>query len=68
MAKKVKRKPHKGLQKRFTLSSKGKPKFKSPFAGHLMSSKSGRRKQRLRRAAVLTGAIADNVRRALCAD
>ena len=63
-----KQKPHKGLSKRVTLSSKGKPRFKKAFAGHLMSAKSGRRRQRLRRAGLLTGQLADNVRRALCAD
>lgn len=61
------RRTHKGLRKRFKLSAGGKPRFKKSFAGHLMSGKSGRRRQRLRRAGILTGAIADNVRRALCA-
>ncbi len=65
---KYKQKPHKGLRKRFKLSARGKPRYKKPFAGHLMSSKSGRRRQRLRRPATLTGAIADRVRRALCAE
>ncbi len=62
-----KKKTHKGTQKRFKLSAKGKPRYKKSFAGHLMSSKSGRRCQRLRRTVTLTGAIADNIRRALCA-
>lgn len=65
---KVKRKPHNGLRKRFTLSGTGKPRYKKSFAGHLMSGKSGRRRLRLRRRATLTGAIAKNVARALCAD
>lgn len=60
------RRTHKGLRKRFKLSANGKPRFKKPFAGHLMSGKSGRRRQRLRRAGILTGAIAANVREALC--
>ena len=33
---KFKQKPHKGLSKRFKLSAKGKPRYKKPFAGHLM--------------------------------
>lgn len=61
-------KPHKGLRKRFTVSARGKLRYKRPFAGHLMSGKSGRRRQRLRRAAILTGAIARNVGRALCVE
>lgn len=65
---KRKLKPHKGLSKRFKLSANGKPRFKKPFAGHLMSGKPGRRRQRLRRPGLLTGAIAANVRRALVAD
>lgn len=63
-----KQKPHKGLSKRFRLTAKGKPRFKKSFAGHLMSGKAGRRRQRLRRPGILTGAIAANVRRALVAD
>jgi large subunit ribosomal protein L35 len=62
-----KQKPHNGLRKRVKLSARGKPRYKKPFAGHLMSGKTGRRRQRLRRVATLTGKVADNVRRALCA-
>jgi len=64
---KGKQKPHKGLRKRVKLSANGKPQYKKPFAGHLMSGKPGRRKQRLRRLALVTGKIADNIREALCA-
>ncbi len=63
---KFKQKPHKGLSKRVKLSAKGKPRYKPPFAGHLMSGKSGRRKQRLRRLTTVQGKIADNIREALC--
>jgi large subunit ribosomal protein L35 len=63
-----KQKPHKGLGKRVKVSANGRPRFKKPFAGHLMSGKSGRRRQRLRRAGLITGKLAANVRRALCAD
>ena len=60
-----KQKPHNGLRKRVKLSAGGKPRFKKSFAGHLMSGKSGRRRQRLRRVGLLTGKLADNVRCAL---
>jgi len=63
-----KRKPHKGLQKRFKVTARKKLRYKKPFAGHLMSGKSGRRRQRLRRPGILTGKIAANVLRALCAE
>jgi large subunit ribosomal protein L35 len=58
-------KPHKGLRKRIKVSAGGKVRYKRSFAGHLMSTKTGRRRQRLRRPGALTGKIADNVRRAL---
>ena len=58
-------KPHKGLRKRVKVSAGGKVRFKRSFAGHLMSGKPGRRKQRLRRTGQLTGKIAQNVREAL---
>ena len=61
-----KQKVHKGLRKRFKLSAKGKLRYKKSFAGHLMSGKPGRRCQRLRRPGILTGAVAENVKRALC--
>ncbi|MBK9119676.1 MAG: 50S ribosomal protein L35 [Phycisphaerales bacterium] len=61
----IKAKPHKGLKKRVKLSATGKPRYKKSFAGHLMSGKSGRRRQRLRRVGVLTGKLAENVRLAI---
>ncbi len=61
-------KTHKGISKRFKLSSKGKPRYKKSFAGHLMSGKSGRRCQRLRQTATLEGALAQTIRRALHAE
>lgn len=64
----MKRKPHKGLKKRVKVSANKKVQYKRAFAGHLMSSKSGRRKQRLRRPATVQGKIADNVLEALCLD
>ena len=67
MSKSCKQKVHKGLRKRFKVSARGKVRYGKSFAGHLMSGKSGRRRQRLRRTVTLTGAVADNIRRALCA-
>lgn len=61
-----KRKVHNGLRKRVKVSAGGKVRYKKSFAGHLMSGKSGRRRQRLRRVATLTGTLADNIKRALC--
>ncbi|MBU0641446.1 MAG: 50S ribosomal protein L35 [Planctomycetes bacterium] len=60
-----KMKAHKGLRKRVRLTSTGKVSRRKSFAGHLMSGKSGRRRQRLRRQVTLVGACARNVRRAL---
>jgi len=44
-----KMKSHKGLLKRVRITGKGKVKFKRAFAGHLMSHKTGRKCQQLRR-------------------
>lgn len=58
-------KPHKGLKKRVRVSANGKVRRQMSFAGHLMSAKSGRRRQALRKKAALVGAYAKSVRRAL---
>lgn len=63
-----KRKPHKGLSKRVRVTPRGKVVRKSSFAGHLMSGKSGTRKQRLRKPKLIITKIADNVKRALVAE
>ena len=60
-----KMKPHKGLRKRVKLTAKGKVKRRMSFAGHLMSGKSGSRRRRLGKAAMLTGRIAKNIKTAL---
>ncbi|MCK4340372.1 MAG: 50S ribosomal protein L35 [Phycisphaerae bacterium] len=65
MAATTKQKTHKGLRKRVKVSARGKVRYKKSFAGHLMSGKSGRRRQRLRRKTALEGAVAANVKRAL---
>jgi len=58
-------KPHKGLKKRVKVTASGKVKHKRSFAGHLMSHKSGRRCQRLRKPALLSGAFRKIVLREL---
>ncbi len=51
-------KTHKGLRKRIKVSARGKLVHKRSCAGHLMSGKSGRRRQRLRRKLAMTGSLA----------
>jgi len=60
-----KQKPHKGLKKRVTVSAKGRVRRKMSFAGHLMSGKSGRRRQRLRKKVSLVGEFNTTALRAL---
>lgn len=50
-----KQKTHKGMKKRFRLSASGKVKHRKRFRGHIMSSKSSKRKRHLRQDAVVTG-------------
>ncbi|MCH8807002.1 MAG: 50S ribosomal protein L35 [Planctomycetes bacterium] len=61
----AKAKPHKGLLKRVKVSASGKVMRHKSCAGHLMSGKSGRRCQRLRRKTSLGGQLAANVLRAI---
>jgi len=58
-------KTHKGLKKRVRLTAKGKVRYKSSFAGHLMSSKSGDRCRKLHNARFLTGRTAKRAKMAL---
>jgi large subunit ribosomal protein L35 len=46
-------KTHKGIQKRMRLTRKGKIVRRRAGAGHLMSDKSGQRRRRIRRAALV---------------
>tara|TARA_B100000029_G_scaffold129461_1_gene122945 strand:+ start:761 stop:961 length:201 start_codon:yes stop_codon:yes gene_type:complete len=57
-----KQKTHKGMKKRFKVSSKGKVKHRSAFRGHLLSHKSGKQKRQLRKDGVLTPTDAKEVR------
>jgi large subunit ribosomal protein L35 len=58
-------KTHKGLAKRVKVSSKGKIKRRKAFAGHLMSGKSGNRKRRLKRTALVSECFTRSMLRAL---
>lgn len=60
-----KMKTHKGLKKRFKVTARGKVKYKRSNAGHLMSGKSGNRRRRLRKDAVLNNVIDRRIRLAL---
>jgi large subunit ribosomal protein L35 len=51
---KLKPKTHKGLKKRVRVTGRGKVKRKQAFRGHLLSSRSSKRRRRLRRSVVLT--------------
>lgn len=63
-----KMKPHKGLKKRVRVSAGKKVLRKMSFSGHLMSAKSGRRRQRLRKRVVLQAAFNDKALRAMCVE
>ena len=60
-----KQKTHKGMKKRFKISSKGKVKHRSAFRGHLLSHKSGKQKRQLRKDGILTSSDAKEVREKL---
>ena len=47
-AKKIKKKTHKGLAKRFKVTGTGKVRNRKANAGHLQSSKNAKRRRRLR--------------------
>ncbi len=61
----AKNKTHKGIAKRFKITAKGKVRYKRSFAGHLMSSKNGKRRRQLRTPSFIEGAPADKIKRAL---
>lgn len=58
-------KTHKGLQKRFKVTASGKAKHRSAYRGHILSSKSPKRKRHLRQDNVLSGANARMIREGL---
>ena len=60
-----KQKTHKGMKKRFKITGTGKIKHKSAFRGHILSSKSSKRKRGLRQDNVMGGAEAAIIRMGL---
>ena len=53
-----KQKVHKGLAKRVKVTASGKIKRKRAFGGHLMSSKTAKRRRKIGLSAMVTGKIA----------
>ncbi|MDB5337509.1 MAG: ribosomal protein [Planctomycetaceae bacterium] len=60
-----KQKTHKGMKKRFKVTASGKIKHKSAFRGHILSSKSPKRKRGLRQDNVVDGTMAAIIRMGL---
>lgn len=58
-------KTHKGLSKRVKISAGGKVKHKRAFKGHLMSSKSAKRRRHLKARGLITEVLARKVKRLL---
>jgi len=58
-------KTHKGTAKRINVTSTGKLMRGRAFGNHMLSKKSKSRKRSIKTAAVVRGAMAQNVRRAL---
>ncbi len=56
-------KPSKSVAKRFKVTKTGKVKRHHGFTSHLMSSRSGNRRRKLRRPAILAEGHARNMRR-----
>jgi len=53
-----KQKTHKGLVKRFKITSSGKIKRRCAGGGHLMSGKNAKRQRRVTGSAIMTGKLA----------
>jgi len=60
-----KQKTHKGLSKRVKLTGSGKIKRRQSFGGHLMSSKSSKRRRKLSLTSIVTGKLARTLKIAL---
>ncbi|MBN2446715.1 MAG: 50S ribosomal protein L35 [Phycisphaerae bacterium] len=60
-----KMKTHKGMRKRVKVTASGKVKYRKSFKGHLMSAKSGDRRRRLNKPAIMSNTITRRVLRAL---
>ncbi len=61
-----KMKTHKGTQKRFRLTAKGKVKFRGAGTSHLATAMSQKRKRNQRGTRVLDKAFTANITEALC--
>ncbi len=60
-----KQKTHKGMKKRYKLTASGKVKHRKRGRGHLLSSKTSKRKRHLRQDAVIGGVWAKAIRHGL---
>lgn len=60
-----KQKTHKGMRKRFKLTANGKIKHRKIYRGHKLSSKTAKRKRRLRSDGVVEGALAVTIAKGL---
>ncbi len=60
-----KMKTHRGAAKRFKLSGTGKVRYGKAFGSHILTSKSTKRKRRLRQNGVLDAVDTKNVKRML---
>ncbi len=60
-----KMKTKKSVSRRMKVTKNGKVLRRRQATGHLLSAKSARRRRRLRRAAVVEGKIAENMKRLL---
>lgn len=58
-------KTHKGMKKRFTVTASGKAIARAAGRGHILSSKTAKRKRQLRGDTILTGAMALKIREGL---
>ena len=58
-----KTKPNKSVAKRFKVSKTGKLKRHHAYTSHLMSSRSGNKRRKLRQAAILHEGLARNMRK-----
>jgi len=58
-----KQKTHKGLTKRVKITATGKVKRKRSYGGHLMSSKSAKRRRQIGKSAIMTGTIAKTIKK-----
>ncbi|ACZ18958.1 50S ribosomal protein L35 [Thermanaerovibrio acidaminovorans] len=56
-------KTHSGAKKRFSVTGSGKLVFKKSGRSHLLECKNAKRRRRLRKQGVLTGTIAENIKK-----